>query len=337
MALAGREHVEFSSLNSESSSQTESNLNQDMNHINSPSIDTDILQEQEQEQEQLGEVTNSCIHESTNKDPKKELEVLWRRVKTTASLLNYLKSKAKITMTNPHFALTTQSHDITNIDFSNFNSPWIDINTLQEEEEDEDGVYMNEVAKTVEMITQVMESLVERVIMAESETDIEKQKVAISQEEIIKKEIQVEIMSEKLDEMDRFAVDTNCVLNEMRQWVDNLVEETSRQKQRATQNEQELIRVKQDFESLKSYVNSLISVRETLVSSEKQFQTMEKLFERLIAKTTQLESEKKQKEGEVEKLMEENLRLNGVLDQKEAQLLAMNEQCKFMALSGSHI
>ncbi|KAL7605503.1 hypothetical protein Lser_V15G19574 [Lactuca serriola] len=334
MALAGREHVEFSSLNSESSSQTEPNSNQDMNHINSPSIDTDILQEQEQEL--LGEVTNSCIHESKNKDPKKELDVLWRRVKTTASLLNYLKSKAKTTMTNPHFALTSQSHDITNIDFSNFNSPWIDINTLQEEEE-EDGVYMNEVAKTVEMITQVMESLVERVIMAESETDIEKQKVAISQEEIMKKEIQVEIMSEKLDEMDRFAVDTNCVLNEMRNWVDNLVEETSRQKQRATQNEQELIRVKQDFESLKSYVNSLISVRETLVSSEKQFQTMEKLFERLIAKTTQLESEKKQKEGEVEKLMEENLRLNGVLDQKEAQLLAMNEQCKFMALSGSHI
>jgi len=61
-----------------------------------------------------------------------------------------------------------------------------------------------------------------------------------------------------------------------------LVEETSRQRQRAAENEQELTRVKRDFESLKSYVSSLISVRETLISSEKQFQTIEKLFERSV-------------------------------------------------------
>lgn len=58
---------------------------------------------------------------------------------------------------------------------------------------------------------------------------------------------------------------------------------------------------------------------------------------RLVAKTTQLESEKAQKETEVQKLMEENVRLSSLLDKKEAQLLAMNEQCKVMALNASNI
>lgn len=56
---------------------------------------------------------------------------------------------------------------------------------------------------------------------------------------------------------------------------------------------------------------------------------------RLVAKTTQLESENSQKEAEVNKLMEENVRLTALLDKKEAQLLAMNEQFKVMALSSS--
>ena len=58
---------------------------------------------------------------------------------------------------------------------------------------------------------------------------------------------------------------------------------------------------------------------------------------RLITKTTHLENEKAQKEAEVQKLMEENVRLYALLDQKEAQLLAMNEQCKFMALNNHGI
>lgn len=54
-------------------------------------------------------------------------------------------------------------------------------------------------------------------------------------------------------------------------------------------------------------------------------------------KTTQLESEKMQKEAQVQKLMDENMKLSALLDKKEAQLLAMNEQCKVMALSASNI
>ncbi|PWA96985.1 hypothetical protein CTI12_AA033850 [Artemisia annua] len=59
--------------------------------------------------------------------------------------------------------------------------------------------------------------------------------------------------------------------------------------------------------------------------------------EMLVAKTTQLETEKKQKETEIQKLMDENIRLNALVDKKEAQLLAMHEQCKVMALSASNI
>lgn len=58
---------------------------------------------------------------------------------------------------------------------------------------------------------------------------------------------------------------------------------------------------------------------------------------RLVAKSTQLEGEKAQKEIEVQKLMDENVKLAALLDKKEAQLLALNEQCKVMALNASNI
>ncbi|KAG6529709.1 hypothetical protein ZIOFF_011922 [Zingiber officinale] len=52
----------------------------------------------------------------------------------------------------------------------------------------------------------------------------------------------------------------------------------------------------------------------------------------LSAGTSRLENEKVQKEAEVQKLIEENAGLRALVDKKEAQLLAMNEQCKFIAL-----
>ncbi|KAI8541172.1 hypothetical protein RHMOL_Rhmol08G0040800 [Rhododendron molle] len=303
------------------------------------------------------EEVKACIHGS-EEDARKELEVLWRRVKTTATLLTYLKSKARL-MAVPHLAHTScgikQLDGVglvdkngvpfsgwsKNIDISSFDNPdeesWIGISHQHGSLDEQDGAYIGEVLKNVQMVTDVMETLVKRVLMAESETAIEKKKVTLGQEEINKKVVQIESMSMKLEEMERFTLGTNGILNEMRQRVEDLVQETSRQRQRAAENEQELCRVKQDFESLKTYVSSLINVRETLLSSEKQFQTIERLFERLVAKTTQLESEKMRKETEVHKLMEENMRLTTLLDKKEAQLLAMNEQCKVMALSASNI
>ncbi|KAE8707752.1 YEATS family protein isoform 1 [Hibiscus syriacus] len=261
----------------------------------------------------------ACIKGS--KEESKELDVVWRGVNTTATLLTYLKSKARV------MAVPGLAHKSCGIKVLE------GVGIVDKE----DGAYIGELIKSVLMVSDVMELLVKRVIMAESETALEKEKVNLGQEEIKKKAVQIENMSMKLEDMERFALGTNNVLNDMRQRVEDLVEETSRQRQRTTENEQELSRVKQDFESLKSYVSSLISVRETLLSSEKQFQTIERLFERLVAKTTQLEGEKKQKEAEVQKLMEENVRLTALLDKKEAQVLAMNEQCKVMALSALNV
>ncbi|KAK8668802.1 hypothetical protein V6N13_106248 [Hibiscus sabdariffa] len=107
--------------------------------------------------------------------------------------------------------------------------------------------------------------------------------------------------------------------------ADDLVDGTSRQRQRATENEHELYRVKRTFEYRKPYLSSLIGVRETLLPSEKQFHTMERLFERLVAKTTLLEGEEKKKKGE-------HVRLATFLDKKEAQFWVMNEQSKVMTL-----
>ncbi|KAF7828954.1 uncharacterized protein G2W53_020118 [Senna tora] len=299
----------------------------------------------------------ACI-QSSEEDAKKELEVLWRRVKTTSTLLTYLKSKARI-MAVPHLAHTScgikQLEGVglvdkngtplsgwsRNVDVSSFDGPdedsWIGIDRQHGSLDEQDAAYIGEILKSIQMVADVMEALVKRVLLAESETAIEKEKVTLGQEEIKRKSSQLENMSMKLEEMERFALGTNSILNEMRQRVEDLVEETTRQRQRAAENEQELSRVKRDFESLKSYVSSLISVRETLLSSEKQFQTIERLFERLVEKTTQLEGEKMQKEAEVQKLMEENVRLSSLLDKKEAQLVALNEQCKVMALSGSNM
>ncbi|XP_068645586.1 uncharacterized protein [Aristolochia californica] len=289
---------------------------------------------------------------------KKELDVLWRRVNTSATFLTYLKSKAKM-MAVLHIAHTscgirhqegvglidkngTSLSDWSkDIDLSSFESSddetWIGISNNIGSSDEHDEAYISEILKSVLLVTNVMEALVKKVIMAEAEAAVEKAKVSLGQEEIKKKSLQIETMSAKVEEMEKFALGTNTILNEMRQKVEDMVQETSRQRQRAAENELELCRVKHDFESLKTYVSSLISVRETLSSSEKQFQTMERLFERLVAKTTHLEGEKTQKEAEVQKLMAKNVRLSDLLDKKEAQLLAMNEQCKLMALNPDSI
>ncbi|XP_044956573.1 uncharacterized protein LOC123407497 [Hordeum vulgare subsp. vulgare] len=289
-------------------------------------------------------------------DSGRELEHLCRRVKTIATLLAYLKSKARI-MSIPHLAHTScgirnqdgvgfvDRHGVPLADWSKAAEPAScgggsddraateGSGVLKNGDAVEGDGDVDDILKSIRVVTDVMESLVKRVIVAESETANEKEKVRIGLEEIRRKTIQVESMSVKVEEMEKFAVGTNGMLNEMRQRVEDMVLETTRQRQRAAENEQELSRVKNDFESLRTYVSTLVSVRETLLSSEKQFETMEKLFDRLVARTNQLETEKAQKEAEVQKVMEENVRLRAMVDKKDAQLQAMSEQCKFMALN----
>ncbi|KAG1359400.1 putative cilia- and flagella-associated protein 57 [Cocos nucifera] len=333
--------------------------------LKSPCDETDITwrQELERQQSQVETLEEKLLVVKGNTqysedEAKSELEFLWRRVKATEKLIANLKSEATI-MADPH--LTYTSCGIKYLEGVGFTDKrgiplagWskdVDLSSFESSDEEMQlagsmdigsvnanaGASISDISKSVRMVTNVMESLVKRVIMAEIEAASEKEKVKFGLEEIEKKTLQIQTMSAKVEEMEKFAVGTNGILNEMWQKVEEMVQETSRQRQQAAENEQELCRVKQDFESLRSYVSSLISVRETLLSSEKQFQTIEKLFDRLIAKTTHLENEKVQKEAEVQKLMEENVSLRALSDKKEAQLLAMNEQCKFMALNNSSI
>lgn len=287
--MAANEDIDMPALKPQPS-QTDELWKQDMQRNQSQ---LDVLQEKVME-------VKACI-QGSEEDARKELDVLWRRVKTTATLLTYLKSKARI-MAVPHLAHTScgikQLEGVglvdkngiplsgwsKNVDVSSFDSPdeesWIVMNWQHGSVDEQDAAYIGEMLKSIQMVADVMETLVKRVLLAESDTATEKEKVTLGQEEIKRKSAQLENMSMKLEEMERFALGTNGILNEMRQRVEDLVEETTRQRQRAAENEQELSRVKQDFESLKSYVSSLISVRETLLSSEKQFQSIERLFER---------------------------------------------------------
>uniref|UniRef100_A0A1J3FM16 Uncharacterized protein n=1 Tax=Noccaea caerulescens TaxID=107243 RepID=A0A1J3FM16_NOCCA len=262
---------------------------------------------------------------SSEEDARKELGVLSGRVRTTATMLRYLRSKARI------LAIPDLAHHLS-----------CDVEQMELKESGsslgiEDKAYTSEMLESIEMVTRVLESLVRRVAEAESETAVHKEMVLLGEEEICRKTVQIEHLSVRLEEMEKFTRGTNGVMEELRERIEELVEETARQKERAEENDEELCRVKREFESLKAYVSNFTSVRETLLSSERQFKTIEGLFERLVTKTTQLEGEKAQKEVEVHKLMEENVKLTALLDKKEAQLLALNEQCKVMALSGSNI
>ncbi|CAD6249098.1 unnamed protein product [Miscanthus lutarioriparius] len=96
-------------------------------------------------------------------------------------------------------------------------------------------------------------------------------------------------------------------------------------------------RIMGDFQRLGAAINQLDSER-----AEKEAE-VQKVMEELesekaqkeaqVQKVMKLESEKAQKEVQVQKVMEENVRLHAMLDRKEAQLQAMSEQCKFMALN----
>ncbi|KAK6924479.1 hypothetical protein RJ641_010679 [Dillenia turbinata] len=143
--------------------------------------------------------------EGSEEVAKKELDVLWRRVQTTATLMMYLKSKARI-MAVPHLAHTScgikrldgvglvdknglpLSRWSKSVDLSSFDRPdeemWISLCDKRGFFDEQDGAYIGEILNSVQMVTDVMETLVKRVIMAESETATEKEKVTIGQEEI---------------------------------------------------------------------------------------------------------------------------------------------------------
>lgn len=199
----------------------------------------------------------------SEEDARKELGVLSGRVRTTATMLRFLRSKARV--------LAIPDVELKGLDGNGSSSC------------EEDGAYTSEMLQSIEMVTGVLESLVRRVTAAESETAVQKEMALLGEEELSRKTVQIENLSVKLQEMERFAHGTNSVLSEMRERIEELVEETMRQREKAVENEEELCRVKREFESLKSYVSTFTNVRETLLSSERQFKTIEELFERSVS------------------------------------------------------
>ncbi|XP_042396220.1 uncharacterized protein LOC121986377 [Zingiber officinale] len=316
-----------------------------------------IWKDSELNQSEVDQLKEVAVTENSA-DNSEELELLLRRVKTTATLFTYLKSKARI-MTIPQLAHTSCGIrlqegigfvDKHGVPLSNW-SKAVDVCSYEDIDGEaqltnsprfpgcadvSDRAYIDEMLSSVGTITDVMEFLVKRLIMAETDAANQKELMKLGLEENRKKTLQIEIMSARVEEMENFAYSANSILSEMQQKVEDMVEETARQRQQAEENKQELQQVKQNFDRLRSFARSLISVRVALLSTEQQFHSVEELFDRLSAENCHLENEKVQKEAEVQKLIEENARLITLVDKKEAQLLAMNEQCKFMALRSPH-
>ncbi|KAL0726106.1 hypothetical protein Bca4012_022199 [Brassica carinata] len=272
-----------------------------------------------------------------------ELGVLVDRVKSAAASLHYLRSKAllavpggslgaeQLPLEDDDGSVSEVAKDI--ITLLTFHSPGEDSKS-QDSLVIRDGACTLKMIQSVQMVADVLESLLRRVTAAEYEASFQKERVIRGEEEIRRKTVQIETLSSRLEEMKQIVLENKDVLDQTVEVIKKLVEDSRRDREKAVENEEELRRVKTEFESLRNYVNTSNNVVETLLLSERQFQTIEA---RLVAKSAQLEGEKAQKEVEVQKLMEENVKLTALLDKKEAQLQALNEQCKVMALNASNI
>ncbi|CDY43116.1 BnaC05g36610D [Brassica napus] len=259
------------------------------------------------------------------------------RVKSAAASLHYLRSKATILPVPglPHVSLSVEDDGSVSEVVKDIISLLTFTGTSKNQDSlvTEDGSSTLKMLQSIQMVSDVLESLLRRVTAAESEVSFQKERVIISEEENRRKTVQIENLSLRLEEMKQIVHENKDVLDETVEIIKKLVEDSRKDREKAVENEEELRRVKTEFESLRNYVNTSTNVVETLLSSERQFQTIEA---RLVAKSAQLEGEKAQKEVEVQKLMEENVKLTALLDKKEAQLQALNEQCKVMALNASN-
>lgn len=301
---------------------------------------------------------------SAGEREKNEVDHLRRRVKTANNLLSFLKSKARI-MSMPGFAYTAcgikYEEGVGFVDkkgvpmgewckdpnISLFESSKVkgcgqnsdpkcegDMVGPTEQSEEE---YVEQIAMSVMLVNDVMEVLLKRTIIAETEIALERKKANVSQDQVKKKALQIENMWARVEEMENVAKGTSGVLKEMQQKLEHMEQETLRQRQRAAQNEQELSRVRHDFEVLRSNIDNLTGTRESLLSSEKRLQEMEKVLERLTSKAANLEGANKQKDMEVRDLLKTNDGLKASLDIKEAELSAMREQCKVLTIQSQKL
>lgn len=317
----------------------------------------DILQRQAREALLQSELLELKASLSTAKDSeKREVDLLRRRIKTADALLSYLKSKARI-MAIPRFAHTScgirrqdgvglvdkrgvpmtqwlKDMKPSSLEFSslrNLDTALGSQSTEKHSSQDQgDGEYIEHIARAVMQVTDVMEVMLKRAIIAEAEIDAEKEKAKASQDEVKRKTLQLESMWTRVEEMEKVAIGTSGVLKEMQLKLEDMEQETSRQRLRAAENEQELSKVRHDFGVLRSSIDSIISARETVVTLEKRVQEMESISERLSAHVVSLEAGKHKKEAEVAELLVENDRFRAQLDIKEAELVAMKQQVRLL-------
>lgn len=127
----------------------------------------------------------------------------------------------------------------------------------------------------IQMVADVLESLLRRVTAAESEASFHKERVIIGEEEIRRKTVEIEHLLSSVDGMKQIVLGNKGVLNKTMEIIKTLVEASRRDREEAVEKEEELRRVKTEFESLRNYVNTSTNAVETLRSSERQFKTIE--------------------------------------------------------------
>lgn len=222
---------------------------------------------------QLVDVETSL--EGSEEDGRKELEVLLGRVKSAEASLRYLRSKARILalpgLTHLELEDDSSVSEVANPGVDTLAGTYKNQGSLVIE----DGAYTWKTLQSIQMVTDVLESLLRRVTAAESETSFQKERVIIGEEEIRRKTVQIEKLSLRLEEMKRIVHGNQTVLDETAEIIKKLVEDSRRDREKAVENEEELRRVKTECESLRNYVNTSTNVIETLLSSERQVQTIE--------------------------------------------------------------
>ncbi|EFJ27541.1 hypothetical protein SELMODRAFT_95859 [Selaginella moellendorffii] len=290
------------------------------------------------------------------------LQVLQDRATTVETLLAYLKSKARV-MALPRYAFAScgirKKEGVGYVDKRGVPmADWlkgaatnpdendcaggarglsdelvaaIESNVLRSLSERGEVEYVQRTTVAVAQVADAMEALLKRAIIAEAEVEVEQVRARMSEEEVTRKSIQIEEMWCRVEEMERVAVGTSGILKEMQVKLEDMEMETSRQRHRANENEQELSKVRRDFGILRSSVDSLVKARETIRSMERRIEEVERISERLTARVGGLEAGKRNKEAEVQKLMLENDKLQARLDNKEAELAAVSEQVKMLA------
>ncbi|KAJ7531008.1 hypothetical protein O6H91_14G028400 [Diphasiastrum complanatum] len=287
---------------------------------------------------------------------EKEIDFLIKRVKTAETLLDYLKSKAKI-MSIPRYAFIScgikvregvglvDRRGIPMMEWPTTQASSAPCGTfgLDRVEEDPlysleknildsafsgDGSYVERIAVAVMQVTDVMELLLKRALVAEAKFDVEREKVKASQQDVKQKSVQVESMWARVEEMEKVALNTSGALKEMQRKLKDMEVETSRQRHRANENEQELSRVRHDFSLLRLSLDSLIKARETIQSMETRIEEAETTSKRLSNQVVSLEVERLKSKNEIAKLLLENDTLRAGFDFREAELAALGDEVK---------